>query len=95
MNANLPPKWGNMNVEPEYSSAHRTSSGRTSSIQREGGRKARKAHYTRKAILEREKEEKRRARWLKRYPGASESNWRRGEEQRKTRKAIERRMRKT
>lgn len=102
MNANVLKKmmnkgelWGNMeNANSVYSSPHLASSGRTSSIQREGGRKARKAHYTRKAILEREKEEKRRKRWVAKNPGGSESNWQRAEELRKTRRAINRRLRK-
>ena len=71
------------------------SSGRTSSIQKEKGRKGRQEHYKRKAILERQKEEERRRVWLRRNPGASESNWRRREEKRKTRKAAERAVRKT
>jgi hypothetical protein len=80
--------------EAKRSSARRNSSGRTSSIQRREGRKGRQAHYTRKAILEREKEEGRRSVWLRRHPGASESNWRRREANRKTRKAVERQLRK-
>ena len=88
-------KWGTVAGDVSlYSSPRRSSSGHTSSIQRRGGRKARQAHYTRKAILEREKEERRRKRWEERNPGASESNWRRGEQLRKTRKAIERGSRK-
>lgn len=75
-------------------SARRPSSGRTSSIQRVGGRKARAEHYTRKAILEREKEEERRRVWVRRHPGASESNWLRREAVRKTRKVVERKNRK-
>jgi hypothetical protein len=75
-------------------SARRTSSGRTSSIQRKHGRKGRQAHYTRKAILEREKEAERRATWIRRHPTANESNWIRREEKRKTRKAAEREARK-
>lgn len=84
--------WGNIVLSDEnsnfVSSPHRSSSGQTSEIQRKGGRKARKEHYTRKAILEREKEEKRRRAWEKLHPGASESNWRRREERRKTRRAT-------
>jgi hypothetical protein len=88
-------KWGTVAGDiPLYSSPRLSSSGRTSSIQRKGGRKARKEHYTRKAVLERKKEEKRRQLWALRNPGASEENWRRGENLRKTRKAIERSMRK-
>ena len=75
-------------------SPRRSSSGRTSSIQRVHGRKGRQAHYTRKAILEREKEESRRKVWERRHPGASESNWRRHEENRKSRKANQRATRK-
>ena len=68
------------------SSEHRASSGRTSSIERREGRKGRKAHYTRKAILEREKEARRRAAWRERFPGAPESHWQFREERRKTQK---------
>jgi hypothetical protein len=75
-------------------SSRRSSSGRTSSIQREGGRKARQAHYTRKAILEKRKEAERRAVWERRHPGASESDWRRRQEKRKTRKAADRALKK-
>lgn len=75
---------------PSSTSEHRASSGKTSSIVRREGRKGRKAHYTRKAILEREKEERRRAAWLVHFPGASESHWRFREERRKTRKQEER-----
>jgi len=70
------------------SSPHRSSSGNTSEIQRKGGRKARKEHYTRKAVLENQKEVERRRVWLQLHPGASESNWRRREERRKTRRAT-------
>ena len=75
-------------------SARRPSSGLTSSIQRKEGRKGRQAHYTRKAVLEREKEAERRATWMRRHPHAAESNWTRREEKRKTRKAQERELRK-
>jgi hypothetical protein len=74
-------------------SPRRSSSGKTSSIQGRLGRKGRQAHYTRKAILEREKEGHRRAVWERRHPGASESHWRSREEKRKTRKANERNVR--
>jgi hypothetical protein len=103
-------KWGNVNslseaaikelglegaiAEAKRKSARRSSSGRTSSIQRREGRKGRQAHYTRKAILERAKEEERRAVWMRRHPHASESNWIRREANRKTRKAAERKERK-
>ena len=98
-------KWGNLpssegaveelgvvGAIQEYrrASARRPSSGRTSSIQKREGRKGRQAHYTRKAILEREKEAERRAVWKRRHPYANESNWTRREEKRKTRKAAER-----
>jgi hypothetical protein len=53
----------------------------------------RKQHYTRKAILEGEKEAKRRAHWLKYYPGVPEINWQLKEEARKTRKAAHRESR--
>ena len=75
-------------------SNRRPSSGRTSSIQKKEGRKGRQAHYTRKAILEREKEAVRRAVWERRHPRAAESNWIHREEKRKTRKAAERALRK-
>ena len=103
-------RWGNLNsvsekaieelgldaaiAEARRGSARRPSSGRTSSIQRKEGRKGRQAHYTRKAILEREKEAERRAVWMRRHPHAAESNWTRREEKRKTRKAVERAARK-
>ena len=102
--------WGNLNSVSEKAieelglagaireakrvSARRPSSGQTSSIQRREGRKGRQAHYTRKAVLERAKEEDRRAVWMRRHPAASESNWARREEKRKTRKAAERAARK-
>jgi hypothetical protein len=82
-------------AERNRPSARRSSSGRTSSIQRREGRKGRQAHYTRKAILEREKEEERRRVWIRRHPGASESNWLRREGIRKTRKAAARQLRKS
>jgi len=103
-------RWGNLNsvsekaieelglagaiAEARRGSPRRPSSGRTSSIQRKEGRKGRQAHYTRKAILERAKEEERRAVWMRRHPGRAESNWARREEKRKTRKAVERAARK-
>lgn len=99
MNSYAP--WGNVVINDEdsdfVSSPHRSSSGNTSEIQRKGGRKARKEHYTRKAILERQKEEKRRRVWLQLHPDASESNWRRREERRTKRRANRRlyRRRKT
>ena len=102
--------WGNMaNLDPDdvqaigvnaamaeryKASPRRSSSGRTSSIQRTGGRKARQAHYTRKAILEREKEATRRALWESRFPGAPAEHWNRREAARKTRKAANRAVRK-
>jgi hypothetical protein len=102
--------WGNLNSVSEKAieelglagaireakrvSARRPSSGKTSSIQRREGRKGRQAHYTRKAVLERAKEAERRATWMRRHPAASESNWIRREEKRKTRKAAERAARK-
>ena len=82
-------------AERNRPSPRRSSSGRTSSIQRREGRKGRQAHYTRKAILEREKEDGRRSVWLRRHPGASESNWVRREGNRKTRKAAARQLRKS
>ena len=71
-------------------SPHRESSGQTIRMTR----KERKEHYKRKAILEREKEEERRRVWERRHPGASESNWRRREAARQTRKAAARAARK-
>ena len=53
----------------------------------------RKQHYIRKAIMEKEKEEKRRAHWQKYYPGVPEINWQLKEEARKTRKAAQRESR--
>ena len=81
-------------AEKARGSPHRASSGQTSEIQRVHGRKGRKEHYTRKAILEKEKEEARRVVWLRRHPGAPEANWVRREEKRKTTKADQRLMRK-
>jgi hypothetical protein len=90
MNSYAP--WGNVVLKDEdsnfVSSPHRSSSGMTSEIQRKGGRKARKEHYTRKAVLENQKEAERRRVWLQLHPDASESNWRRREERRKTRRAT-------
>jgi hypothetical protein len=80
--------------EARFGSPHLRSSGRTSSIQRNTGRKGRNAHYKRKGELEGKKEATRRATWLRRHPGASESNWIRREAVRKTRKAAERAHRK-
>lgn len=74
-------------AEKARGSPHRASSGQTSEIQRVQGRKGRKEHYTRKAILEKEKEEARRVVWLRRHPGAPETNWERREKKRHTRKA--------
>jgi hypothetical protein len=75
-------------------SPRRPSSGMTSEIQRTQGRKGRQEHYKRKAILEKEKEEERRRVWLRRHPGASESDWLKREEKRKTRKVSYRNYRK-
>ena len=80
--------------EAKMSSPRRHSSGRTSSIQKREGRKGRQAHYTRKAILEREKEADRRAMWRNLHPNGNESNWLLREQKRKTRKAAERAARK-
>ena len=74
-------------AEKARGSPHRASSGQTSEIQRVHGRKGRAEHYKRKAILEKEKEEARRVVWLRRHPGAHESNWVLREDKRKTRKA--------
>jgi hypothetical protein len=86
--------WGNVPESPKAPSPHRPSSGQTSEIQRLHGRKGRQAHYTRKAILEKEKEEDRRRFWLLHHPGAAEANWNTREKKRKTRKEILRGMRK-
>jgi len=86
--------WGNVPESPKANSPHRPSSGQTSEIQRLHGRKGRQAHYTRKAILEKAKEEERRRMWLAHHPGAPESNWATREKKRKTRKEILRGMRK-
>ena len=84
-------------AERDQRSPRRSSSGRTSSLQRaapEGTRrKLRQAHYTRKAILEKEKESARRKIWERRHPGSSESKWLQREAARKTRKAGERKAR--
>ena len=76
-------------------SEHVPSSGRTSSIQRLGGRKARGEHYTRKAILEKKKEQERMEMWKKLYPDADPANFQRHENERKWRKGYERKVRKT
>ena len=85
--------WGNVPESPKAPSPHRPSSGKTSEIQRLHGRKGRKEHYTRKAILEKEKEEGRRRFWLHHHPGAPEANWNAREKKRKTRKEDQHMMR--
>jgi hypothetical protein len=75
-------------------SPHRASSGLTTEIVHAHGRKAGKEHYKRKAILEAEKEVERRAKWLRRHPGAPESNWARRQETRKVKRAERVRSRK-
>lgn len=75
-------------------SPHRASSGLTTEIVHAHGRKAGKEHYKRKAILEAEKEVERRAKWLRRHPGAPESNWNRRQETRKATRAERIRTRK-
>ena len=77
-------------AEKRQKSRRRSSSGQTSEIQRLGGRKARQEHYKRKAILEAEKEAERRATWIRRHPGAHESNWTRRQEKRRHRRAASR-----
>jgi len=77
-------------AEKRQKSRRRSSSGQTSEIQRVGGRKARQEHYKRKAILEAEKEAERRAIWIRRHPGAHESNWTRRQEKRRRRRAASR-----
>jgi hypothetical protein len=76
-------------------SEHLPSSGRTSSIQRLGGRKARKEHYTRKGKLEEKKEKARKELWKQLYPDAEPANFQRHEAERKWRKAHERKVRNT
>lgn len=90
---------GAMNEE-HYGSPRRSSSGYTSELVKAGKTRKerntiRRAHYVRKGILEAEKEAERRARWLRRHPGAPEANWNRREAARKTRKAAHRVSRKT
>jgi hypothetical protein len=75
-------------------SPHRASSGLTTEIVHAHGRKAGKEHYKRKAILEAEKEVERRVKWLRRHPGAPESNWNRRQETRKVKRAERVRSRK-
>ena len=75
-------------------SPHRASSGMTTEIVHAHGRKAGKEHYKRKAILEAEKEVERRAKWLRRHPGAPEANWVRRQETRKVARADRARSRK-
>lgn len=85
--------------EEREGSPRRSSSGYTSELIKAGKTRKerntiRRAHYTRKGILEAEKERERRARWLRRHPGAPEANWNRREAERKTRKAANRAARK-
>ncbi len=77
-------------AEAHRSSPRRASSGMTNAMTRA----ERKAHYTRKAVLEREKEGKRRANWVRNYPGAKEEHWEKKEAVRRTRKQQERDARK-
>ena len=81
-------------AERNANSPHRNSSGLTTEIVHAHGRKAGKEHYKRKAILEAEKEVERRAAWLRRHPGAPESNWGRRQETRKVKRAERARSRK-
>ena len=101
--AGRPYAWGNLNelspgavdelgiegamAEYAASSPHRNSSGMTTEIVHAHGRKAGKEHYKRKAILEAEKEVERRAKWLRRHPGAPEANWVRRQDTRKAKRA--------
>lgn len=82
-------------AERNAGSPHRNSSGQTTEIVHAHGRKAGKEHYKRKAILELEKEAVRRATWLRRHPGAPESNWVRRQDTRKAARAERVRSRKT
>jgi len=77
-------------VREPYVSEHRASSGMSNRMTR----KERKAHYVRKGILEREKEEARRRKFKYYNPDASESKWLAQEAARKNRKAAERATRK-
>jgi ribonuclease HI len=54
----------------------------------------RRAHYTRKAELEAEKEAERLAEWRRRHPHETQANWERREAARKTRRAAARAARK-
>ena len=75
-------------------SPHLLSSGRTDELAHQpGGRKWRKEHYTRKAKLEEIKENARRQKWEKAYPGAPEHHLENLEKQRKERKQRERNTR--
>ena len=78
-----------------YEEARRPSERRASSGMSERmTRKERQEHYRRKAALEARKEAERRAVWMRRHPGAPETNWEHREAMRKTRKAGERAARK-
>ena len=68
------------------SSPHRSSSGRTSSIQKTHGRKGRAAHYKRKGELEGEKEGRRRTRWREVFPRKESPHFKKLEEKRKARR---------
>ena len=81
-------------------SPRRSSSGNTSELVKAGKTRKernaiRRAHYVRKGTLEAEKERERRAKWMRRHPGAPEANWNRREAERKTRKAANRAARKS
>ena len=100
-------KWGNVANLSEgafkelgfvgaYNEARRPSERRASSgMSNRMTRKERKEHYRRKAELETRKEAERRAVWMRRHPGAPETNWERREAARKSRKAGERAARRS
>ena len=77
-------------MESRRDSEHLASSG----LSDEMTRGPRKEHYRRKGVLEGKKEQTRRRKWAKLYPGRGESNWDKREELRKQRKKIERNTRK-
>jgi len=74
-----------------FGSGHVASEGNTNAM----NKKTRKAHFVRKGILERQKEEHRRAEWVRLHPGKSEANWERREAKRHARKAANRAFRKS
>lgn len=88
--------WWREQFEPDQrmpSSEHLTSSGYSSNRARFPTGKARKEHYTRKAILEAKKEEKRRAHYAKYRHLLGSPEIAKREAERKTRKQRERNIR--